>query len=546
MQFVRHNGKLNLLLSDSGLCGVTMAFVSAGDAKRANYRWDRIMRQTGAKWRLAGRLCWLVLTVLAAGCRAVPEFPQRAMSVATLDGGNRLISFDTDKDRKADYRQREDRSGRKVELRFNGKGDEAKEVVPLDEVAAGSVPHFIIALDGVPYRLVEELYVQGHFRLFYRPSRVVTCFPGMTDVAFQRLFGGRTPIAYQSRHFDRKANRLINGNELYLSGKAANWTKKLDYRCSFKLDALAYIEPQLVFEHELRAMAELFHSAPEGTKIAYSVATAGLGTQGGREAIIEYLRTIDRFCEQIVYERKGRVKLTLLADHGHSMSGRGRVSFKELLEEKGYRLTNRLQESGDVVAVEYGLVTYAAFHTDRAAAVAGVLLSDPAVTVACYPTAQGSASDEDAAVVVETIGGKAVIRKSRDAYSYEREYGDPLDLADIVDRLREAGRIDENGFIDDDSLFAATVDHIYPDPLRRVWLSFNGSVQKPADLIVCLKDGWVHGSTLFNTLIGRAASSHGSLNQLNSMTFAMTMLGELPAAMRLEEVMPAVERLRER
>ena len=481
---------------------------------------------------------------MLAGCRAVPRFPERPLSVRVLDSGGRVISFDTDKDRKADYWQRKDHTGRKVELRFDHQADEPNEVVLLDELPPQSVPHFIIALDGVPYRLVEELYLQGHFRLFYPPGRVVTCFPGMTDVAFQRIFGGDIPIAYQSRHFDRTENRLISGNDLYLSGGAADWANKLDYRCSFKLDALAYFKPQFVFEHELREITDVFRSARQGTKIVYSVATAGLGTQGGREAILKYLRTIDQLCEQIVHERRGRVKFTLLADHGHSMSGRGRVSFKQLLEENGYNLNNRLENPNDVVTVEYGLVTYAAFHTNVPAKVAAVLLTDPVVTLACYPVTKKTTAGRDIDIVVQSIDGKAVIRRASGRYSYDIEYGDPLELLDIISRLRQAGQVNRDGFIDDRALFEATVHHVYPDPLRRVWMSFNGLVQQPADLLVCLKDEWVHGSMLFHTLINKAASSHGSLNQLNSMTFAMTMLGELPEAMRLHEVMPAVENLR--
>lgn len=489
--------------------------------------------------------CFLILLgamAVVAGCRAV-QFPDRPMRVRVLENGERVISFDTDKDRKADYWQREDETGRKVELRFDHRNGEPNEIVLLDELSPQSVPHFIIALDGVPYRLVEELYQQGHFRLFYPPVRVVTCFPGMTDVAFQRIFGGTKPIAYQSRHFDRTENRLISGNDLYLSGAAADWANRLDYRCSFKLDALAYFEPEFVFKHELREMTEVFNSAQRGTKIAYTVATAGLGTQGGREAILKYLRTIDQLCEQFVYERRGRVKFTLLADHGHSMSGRGRVTFEQLLEENGFKLNNRLEEPGDVVTVEYGLVTYAAFHTDEPAKVAAVLLTDPVTTLACYPVTRQATVEGAVDVVVQSIDGKAVIRQERGRYSYDVEYGDPLELRGVIERLREAGDVDQDGFIDDRAFFTATVHHEYPDSLRRVWMTFNGLVQKPADLIVCLKDGWVHGSTLFHKLINKAASAHGSLNQLNSMTFAMTMLGELPEAMRLEEVMPTVENL---
>jgi len=69
-------------------------------------------------------------------------------------------------------------------------------------------------------------------------------------------------------------------------------------------------------------------------------------------------------------------------------------------------------------------------------------------------------------------------------------------------------------------------------------------VKKPADLIVCLRDGWVHGSKFFYTMIGGATSTHGSLNQLNSATFVITMLGNLPPALRPEEVMPALDKLR--
>jgi hypothetical protein len=164
------------------------------------------------------------------------------------------------------------------------------------------------------------------------------------------------------------------------------------------------------------------------------------------------------------------------------------------------------------------------------------------VTIACFPENR----DDPSTVVVQSIDGKAFIRRSAERYSYTVQEGDPLQLSDIIERLREAGKVDETGFIDDRAMFEATVKHIYPDPLRRVWMAFNGLVEKPADLIVCLKDGWVHGSTFFEVMIGGATSTHGSLNQINSMTFAMTMCGPLPEAMRLEDLMGELEKLQKR
>lgn len=479
---------------------------------------------------------WLVVLALVAGCRGVGQFPQRAMRCEANADGSKVLFFDTTGDHRADYWQVQSTAGRKVELRFDP-NTATGQVVRLEEVRPADVPHFIIALDGVPFELVEELYQQGYFRLFYPPHRVISTFPAMTDLAFQRLFGGRQPLSDQATYFDRQANRIVSGDDLYLSGGAADWAKRLDYRISFKWDPLAYAFPEQVFDFELDGMMEVFRKQIEGTHIAYSVATAGLGTQGGREAILKYLRRIDQMCETIVYERKGQVKLTLLADHGHNMSGRGRVTFDEILKDAGYRLTDKLEQPKDVVTVEYGLITYAAFYTKDPAGVAEVLIKDPVTTVACYP--------QDDHVVVQTLDGKAYVRQRDGRHSYEQVSGDPLELNGIIDKLRQKGQVDAEGYIDDRALFLATVEHEYPDPLYRIWQVFHGLVQQPADLYVCLKDGWVHGSKFFHVMIGGASSTHGSLNRLNSTTFVATMLGDMPPALRPEEVMPALEGLRQ-
>ena len=506
----------------------------------------------GGFWRVGAIL---LVGAVIFGCGGEVRFPDRPGRVEVSEGGERLLSFDTDGDGKGDYEQWLNGEGRKSRLRFGG--DEG-EVAQLDEIEAGEVPHFIIALDGAPYHLVEQLYEEGRFRLFHRPGRLISCFPSMTDLAFSRLFGGAKPIAYQAEYFDRGANRMISGDGVYLSGANADWARQLTYRCSFALDALAYLQPEMVFEHELKEMKREFEKVTEGRAIGYTVGTAGLGTEGGREAILRYLREVDRFCEEIVHRRRGRVKITLLADHGHNMAGRGRVCFGERLKEAGYRLGDRLDRPGDVVTVNYGLVTYAAFFTDDPAGVAQVLLHDPAVVLTCYRSGD--------AVIVETLDGKAEVKQRKGRYRYDIHYGDPLELAGIIERLREADAVrvesvgaeeelmgavepkgeqivDAEGYINDRALFEATGEHTYPDALRRVWMAFEGLVQKPADLIVVLQDGYCHGSQFFNTMIGGATSTHGSLNRLNSTTFVMTMLGEAPRVMRLEDVMGELERL---
>ena len=63
-------------------------------------------------------------------------------------------------------------------------------------------------------------------------------------------------------------------------------------------------------------------------------------------------------------------------------------------------------------------------------------------------------------------------------------------------------------------------------------------------MILDLRDGACYGSRFFCAMIGKASSTHGSLNRVNSTTFALTMLGEMPAALRTRDVLPALERLR--
>ncbi|MBN2211524.1 MAG: hypothetical protein JW709_09035, partial [Sedimentisphaerales bacterium] len=444
----------------------------------------------------------LATSVWLVGCQPTPRVGSRALRQEFTDDHRRVLVFDTDNDHRADYWQIFNAGGRKTELIFapakekqelseNTSATASTEIsVRLDTVSALAAPHFIIALDGVPYSLVEELYEQGHFRLFHPPVKMISTFPAMTDLAFQRIFGGRQPIAYQAEHFDRDLNRMRNGNDIYLSGEAADWANRLDYRIGFLWDAMAYTFPQQVFDQEKQGMMDVLRRTEDArTAIVYSVGTAGLGTQGGREAILGYLRDIDMMCEQLVFERRGRVKITLLADHGHNMSGRGRISFDDDLRQAGYRPFDKLEKPGDVVAIKYGLVTYAAFFTDDASGVADVLIHNPAVTLACYP--QG----DD--VVVKTLTGSARIDKQDERFRYTCLSDDPLNLKPLITQLTDQGYVDQDGFIDDHAFLVASADHEYPDALRRVWEAFHGLVKKPADLIVCLEDGWVHGSSFF-------------------------------------------------
>lgn len=494
-------------------------------------------RNMGTRWAAALTTCLAgALTMWAGcGCASQPTFP--APIQMRSENQETIFVFDTNHDGRADFWQYQGGDGRKDALAYaRDETGQPGRRVELDAIGAWEVPHVVIVLDGVPFEVVAQLRREGRFRLFYPPSRVICCFPSMTDLALSKLFHAGPCLAYQASYFDRRTNRLTDANAVYLSGDNSPWLARMNYRCSFWWDAKAYLDPQSVFDHELNGMVRAFRAVDAGEACAYSVGTAGLGTRGGRPGIAEYLGTIDRLCEQIVCERHGRVKITLTADHGHNLVENRRISFGKVLEAGGYRRAKSLRGSQDVVGISYGLVTYAAFFTKDPAGVANCLLRHEDVEFACYPSGNG--------VTVCDRTGRARITKGKAGLVYDSSEGDPLKLAAIVEGLRGDGKVSVAGEIDAAAMFEATLDHYYPDPLVRIWDAFHGLVKNPPDLVVNLRDGACYGSRFFHAMIGQVRSTHGSLNRMNSTTFVLTMLGELPPAMRSEDVLPALDELR--
>ena len=492
----------------------------------------RSLRPTGPA---VGGLATLFICILAGGCAAPSRFPPPIQTYTMC--GQTVWEFDATGDGLIDYRQYENSQGRKQKLGFVTPSNAREQEVDLDEVPGQSCPHFIIALDGVPFEVVQQLYDHGSFRLFHPPARVICGYPAMTDLALADVFHSGRCVAYQALYFDRTANRFSDGDAVYLSGRNSPWERQMAYRCSTWWDALVYLNPQIVFDHELRHIAETFRGAQAAPVLsAYSVGSAGLGTRLGRPGIEAYLRRIDELCERIVYERRGAVKITLLADHGHNLVENRLISFDDVLRAGGYRPAKSLHEPRDVVTVSYGLVTYAELFTSDPAGVAACLLQHPDVEFACYPDNDG--------VVVRDRDGSAWLTQRDQGYIYEVRESDPLHLLPVIEQLRQAGQVAPDGVIDEAALFAATIDQEYPDPLARLWRAFHGIVENSPDLIVNLRDGACHGWHFFYAMIGKVASTHGSLNRMNSTTFVMTMLGDLPPAMRSADVMPNLERLR--
>jgi len=63
----------------------------------------------------------------------------------------------------------------------------------------------LLCLDGVPHKLIEQAKTRGLFANFGPPTRLLSPFPTMTNVALAAMFGASPPVGYESLYFDKSS-----------------------------------------------------------------------------------------------------------------------------------------------------------------------------------------------------------------------------------------------------------------------------------------------------------------------------------------------------
>jgi hypothetical protein len=474
----------------------------------------------------------LGLAMGLAGCTA---FPKQAAHLKGKDQDQTTKAWKIKSSDRYDYFQYLNQDGKVAALGYDDNRDGQAEV-RIDFAAMGTdtaSPHYVILLDGIPHQVVEKMYKEGHFRLFYPPSKLVTVFPSNTDVAYEELFKTGGLMGFEASYFDRDTRTVSNANTVYLKGLNAPWEKLVDYRVAKFMDPIGYVNPNFVFDHEMKAIGSLVERKKDGLVIGYSVGTAMVGTREGEAGIRKCLERVEQICEKMVYEKRGRCRISMLADHGHNLIPASYFDVSGALKAKGFHVTKNLSKPGDVICIQYGLLTYNALYTNEPITVASAMLEQEQVGLAFYPVTVAGVRK----IVVRDRTGEAMISLGNEGgYRYEIVRGDPLKLGEIIKQLQKAGKVGRDGTLDDRALFEATVDHVYPDPLARLWRAFNGMVKYPPDLVLMIQDGWFTGDSGFAGT-GRVASTHGSLKKLESVTFVMSTIRPLAKAARTEELL---------
>lgn len=475
-----------------------------------------------ARWTAA-----VLLAAGAAGCREPVRLPVEVQVLRTGQAEQR--SYDADGDGRPDFFTSAP-AGRIDRIACDRSGDgKPDEWISLDGVPLAECRHLVVILDGFGYDFVKAYYDAGHLRLFHPPSAVVAPYPTLTDPCLAAALGLGPCTALEARYYDRRAGKVVGGNTAYLAGRNMPYNRVLQYRAKMLWDAVSYVKPRPVFKKEVHDTKRTFDRLQRREVLAYLVSSAGVGTKYGAPGQRQCLALVDRLVHQVILESRGRVKVTLFADHGHSYTQARRIDLAGRLKRRGWHVTGRLKKPRDVAYIRFGLETYAGFATDSPAELAADLVDADGVDVVSF-AADGTV------VVLSAAGSRAVIRAKGGRYAYEAVVGDPLVLKPILAGLTP----DAEGFHDADDLLAATAAHRYPAPLQRLWQAHFALVANPPDVIASLTDDYYSGSQAFAV---KVASTHGGLNYRNSVTFIMSTAGPLPPVLRTADIPAGLKRL---
>jgi hypothetical protein len=476
-------------------------------------------------------LCAAALALLQLGC--VPRdrltFPYRPLKASAEPQW-----FDMDGDGRKDFSIAFDPAGQRVEsLGYDDDHDgQPDRVYRLADYAPDRVPHLVILLDSIPYHLVEERYRDGEFRWFAPPQKVIPPFPSLTEICYTDVLHAPPLSGMIDQYYDRRNGKVHSGLAARLvGGYREPWERYLHYGAKFSEGGWAYLKPRDWYPAELERARAALDNSPDRTTIVYLTSASGMVCRYGRTGAEEVLDGMARLCLQLLWERQGAIKITVMADHGHNLIRSKNLDLVTPLEAAGFHVAKHIRTDDDVVLEISGLVTYAAVRTRQPEKAASTLLGIHGVQHAFYLRGDR--------VIARDDHGYAEIEMRAGRLRYAPVTRDVLDYAAVVESLRSAGKLDADGFASRDDWFAATVDDHYPDAPCRLWDAFHGKVVNPPEVMFTTYDGYCAGIKMLEGFI-HMHSTHGSLNQINSTTFIMSMTGRVTGPLRSADVMPTI------
>lgn len=483
---------------------------------------------------LLGSLAALVI----GGCAAPSK--RLTFPVAPICSGSDGRVYDTDADGRPDFSIGPGPHGNLDVLSFDDNEDGSPDrVYRMSDYADGEVPHLIILFDSIPFQPVLDRWRRAGWTFFAPPQKVIPPFPTMSPVIFSRMLGAPPQMGAINQYFDRAADERVDRIRQRAAGDGNPWERRLTYRMDYWDNGMAFLEPRDWFHAELAQAKAAFDASPDRVTIVYLASTACMLSKYGRAGLEECLDGLEQLTLQVLLERRGAVKISVTADHGHSLAIGKRIDVPDILKSAGFRPVSHLRgddesssRSRDVVVELDGLVNYVGMHTCSPADVALALVMRPEFSLAMYLSGDR--------VVVRSSAGSACVEFRQGRYRYRAIDADVLGYAPVIEQLTRGGSADADGFIGPEAWLAATADHHWPDAPVRLWNAFHGMVVNTPDVMAVTSRGYYVGLAWMSWFIDMA-STHGGLDQDDSATFLLTTTGRGHGPLRTDALMRMIE-----
>ena len=396
----------------------------------------------------------------------------------------------------------------------------------------------LLCLDGVPHKLIQQSKARGLFANFGPPTRLLSPFPTMTNVALAAMFGASPPAGYESLYFDKRSRELRGGIRKYLGRRTADkipssYMEELDYQEPLAFEFLIYVAPEKVWRADMRRFREKFGVAPQNRDFfAFLKGTDGLLHAQGPERLATALETLDSILTDIQEFCGNETEIVLFSDHGMNLEDNRRVHLASHLRRKGFKVSDRLAngDRSSIAVPAFGLCSYAAAYCGDPGLVPDVARSLTEVEGIDFVVHR----DGQAAIVDSQRGSARIERRivsGQPAYAYCLKRGDPLQLAQISAQLNSAS----DGFAADNVWYEKTKAHIYPDALANIYAAlFSSRVKNDADILISMCDGYYYGWSAFGRFV-RLAATHGNARKSSSDAFVMSTHRTFDSCVRADD-----------
>jgi hypothetical protein len=407
----------------------------------------------------------------------------------------------------------------------------------------------LLCLDGVPFEMIKAARERGLFDHFEAPSRLLSPFPTMTNIALSTMLGATPPNGYESLYFDKKAREMRGGISKYIGRRTpdkvpSSYMDQLDYQEPLHFEFLVYVAPEAVWRADMRRFRERFRAAPQTRDFfAFLKGTDGLLHIRGPQRLAVALESLDRILREIHAWCGDETEIVLFSDHGMNLQENRRANVQTHLRRNGYAVKGHLRgpENKRSIAIPaFGLCGYAALYcVDEARSdVADALASLEGLDFSLH-------LDGERAVMVKGPLGTARIERQANGhgplYRYTQLTGDPLQLKPFLAALRAGGKLDQQGYATDLAWYEQTAEHIYPDTLANLYNSLHTPrVGHNADVLISFKDGYYYGFSPFSRIVNLAAT-HGNALKASTSAFLMSTHRTFTAAVRASEAQPLLK-----